>query len=189
MIVSKIKTTLIELLVVICMIAILAALMWPAQVKAQPTSLSPYQPNYVTTPTNMTATGFFTNTGSFSLTNGQYLLISGCADTIRQYNGESILASLTWTNPLTVGAGLTTWWNVAADNTNYTTTQPFVFTIPSGAGSNTVVWWTNLTFLQLDNVRNLKLYAMSNNLVGTGPGTNTMTVNWLQFSRSQEIKY
>jgi len=161
----------------------------PSALQAQPTSLSPYQPNYITTPTSLTAPGFFTNASSFTLTNGQYLLISGCADTIRQYNGESILASLTWTNPITVGAGLTTWWNVAADNTNYTTTTPFVFTIPSGAGSNTVVWWTNLTFLQLDNVRNLKLYAVSNGLVGTGPGTNTMTFNWLQFSRSQEIKY
>lgn len=162
----------------------------PSALQAQPTSLSPYQPNYLTTPAAMTATGFFTNSGSFSLTNGQYLLMSsGCSDTIRQYNGESILGSFTWTNPITVGASATTWWDVTADGTNYTTTHPFVMTTPAGTGSNTVVWWTNLTILQLDNVRTLKLYAISNGLVGTGPGTNTMTVNWLQFSRSQEIKY
>ena len=61
--------------------------------------------------------------------------------------------------------------------------------IPSAAGSNTVVWWTNLTFLQLDNVRQIKLYAVSNYSTGTGAGTNSMAWNWLEFSRSQEIKY
>ena len=179
------------------------ALLFGRAAHAQPTSLNPYQPNYITIPSNIVITNIWTNgaagltlsnTTSFTLTNGQFAnLNSGAYDTIRQYNGESILASVTWTNPLVTaaGLGLTTWWDVTADGTNWTTTHPFVWTIPDPGGSNTVVAWTNLNFLAIDNVRQIRLWGASNIMVGVAnvPNTNSALVNWFQFSRSQEIKY
>ena len=177
--------TMLQILLVCLIIGLLAVCALPA--KAQ--GLQPFQPNYLTTPTNLTATGWFTNVSSFTLTNGQYLVLtSGGADTIRQYNGESLLDSVTWTNPAITSAGLTKWWDVTADGSNYTTTHPFVTFTPQN-GTNSSVSWTNLPIQTLDNVRYIKLYAVSNSLVGGGPASNTATINWLQFSRSQLTKY
>lgn len=198
------KFPLLSLLLITAIIALLVAFLLPrANAQTAPTSLSPYQPNYITVPSNIVITNIWTNgapgitlsnTASFTLTNGQFAnLNSGAYDTIRQYNGESILASVTWTNPLVVasGLGLVTWWDVNADGTNWTTTHPFVWTIPNPGGSNTVVAWTNLNFLTIDNVRQIRLWGVSNIMAGVAnvPNTNSVVVNWLEFSRSQEIKY
>jgi hypothetical protein len=182
------KSTFAIAAMMVVIIGLLAAFLIPparAQSLGGNGGLTIFQPNYLTTPTNITVTGQFTNATSITLTNGQgFAITSGATDVVRQNNGESILLNETGTNVNTTAT--ITYWDVTADGTNWTTDHPLVIAITPG--NATVQHWTNIPPVFLNNVRAVKLSALTNSLVGTG-NTNTVTLNWIQFSRSQVIQY
>ena len=97
---------------------------------------------------------------------------------VRQHRGIAIVPAFTGSGASTLN--VTFKWDVSADGTNYTTTQPLSLVVPAN-GTNAVIAYTNVPATYLNNVRYLRVSSVANG------ATNSLTGVSITYSYANDL--